>query len=340
MADSITLALDVMGGDHAPNAVLEGAVLALKRYPKLSFLLFGDEETIKPALIRFPLLKKASQLVHTSEKIANTEKPTLALRRKNTSLRLAVQAVADKKAAGIISSGNTGAYMALAKIMLGTIPGILRPAIATSFPTQVGSSVMLDMGANIQCDAEHLVQFAVMGSVYAQEVLHKERPTVGLLNVGSEEVKGHATLQQAAALLREMQDVVQFEGYIEGDDITGGKVDVVVTDGFTGNICIKTAEGMSRMIYRFYKNSMKHSISAKLGFLLSIPALKKIKAQLDPVRYNGAMFIGLNGVAIKSHGGANAKAFANAISVATQMISHDFNHHIEEDLKKIQEIVA
>jgi glycerol-3-phosphate acyltransferase PlsX len=247
----ITIALDAMGGDQAPRMVLKGADKSLKRYPQAHFLLFGDEAKIAPLLAKMPRLAARAQVQHTNEFITNEAKPSIALRTgRRSSMRLAIDAVADGRADGIVSAGNTGALMAMAKFALKMLPGIDRPAIASFFPTQRGESVMLDLGANIECDADNLVQFALMGDAFARSVLGLTQPTIGLLNVGSEDLKGHDAVRGAASQLRAESSPVKFYGFIEGNDIAAGTVDVIVTDGFTGNVALKTAEGTARLSVR------------------------------------------------------------------------------------------
>jgi len=232
-----------------------------------------------------------------------------------------------------VSAGNTGALMAMAKFVLKTLPGIDRPAIASFFPTLRGESVMLDLGANLSCDADNLVQFAVMGNVFARTVLGILKPSIGLLNVGSEEVKGHEAVREAYAILRATNLPGDFRGFVEGDDIARGTVDVIVTDGFTGNVALKTVEGTARLYAEFLKRSFKSSIIARIGYLLARPALNALRVRTDPRRYNGAIFLGLNGVAVKSHGGTDSLGFANAISVAVDMVT-------QKSLEKIREEFA
>src|SRR5579862_5511519 len=314
-----------MGGDRAPAMVLRGASIALERHPAAHFLLFGDEAQIAPLLAKLPRLAQAATLHHTEEAVADDAKPSNALRGgRRTSMRLAIDAVADGRAGCVVSAGNTGALMAIAKFVLKTLPGIDRPAIATLFPTRRGESVMLDLGANIECDAENLVQFALMGDAFARTVLGLTQPTVGLLNVGSEDLKGNDAVRAAAAKLRTGGMPVKFHGFIEGNDIAGGTVDVVVTDGFTGNIALKTAEGTARMFGEFMRAAFKHSVLARIGYLFAVDALKKMRERMDPRRYNGAMLLGLNGIVVKSHGGADALGFANAIGVAVDMKLNGF----------------
>src|SRR4051812_49412518 len=236
-----------MGGDHAPEMVVAGADMARLRCPEIDYLFFGDEQRIKPLLANLPDLERISTIHHTSDAVSNDAKPSVALRGgRNSSMRLAIDAVAQGKAACVVSAGNTGALMAMAKFVLKTLPGIDRPAIASFFPTLKGESVMLDLGANVECDADNLVQFAVMGDVFARTVLGLQQPTVGLLNVGSEELKGHEAVRAASARLRGAGSPIHFYGFIEGNDIAAGTVDVIVTDGFTGNVAIKTAEGTAK----------------------------------------------------------------------------------------------
>jgi glycerol-3-phosphate acyltransferase PlsX len=335
----ITIALDVMGGDQAPRMVLKGAERSLKRYPQVHFLLFGDEAKITPLLAKMPRLIARAQIQHTNEFVTNEAKPSIALRTgRRSSMRLAIDAVADGRADGIVSAGNTGALMAMAKFALKMLPGIDRPAIASFFPTQRGESVMLDLGANIECDADNLVQFALMGDAFARSVLGLTQPTIGLLNVGSEDLKGHDAVRAAATHLRAESSPVKFYGFIEGNDIAAGTVDVIVTDGFTGNVALKTAEGTARLFSEFLRAAFKHSLLARIGYLFAADALKKMRERMDPRRYNGAMLLGLNGIAVKSHGGADALGFANAIGVAVDMKLNGFVDQIRDELARLKAI--
>jgi glycerol-3-phosphate acyltransferase PlsX len=335
----ITIALDVMGGDQAPRMVLKGAEKSLKRYPQAHFLLFGDEAKIKPLLAKMPRLTGRSQVHHTDEFVTNEAKPSVALRTgRRSSMRLAIDAVADGRADGIVSAGNTGALMAMAKFALKMLPGIDRPAIASFFPTRRGESVMLDLGANIECDGDNLVQFALMGDAFARSVLGLAQPTVGLLNVGSEDLKGNDAVRAAATKLRMENSPVKFHGFIEGNDIAAGTVDVIVTDGFTGNVALKTAEGTARLFSEFLRAAFKHSLLARIGYLLAADALKKMRERMDPRRYNGAMLLGLNGIAVKSHGGADALGFANAIGVAVDMTVNGFLAQIRDEIARLNAI--
>ena len=320
MSSPLVIALDAMGGDLGPRAVIPGAALALKSNPDLCFLIFGDEAQIRPVLQDYPALEKASVLHHTDKFISAHEKPAQALRGgRQSSMRLAIDSVADKRAACVVSGGNTGALMATAKMVLKCLPGVDRPAIASLLPTMTHEIVMLDLGANLECDAQQLVQFAILGSVYARVVRGHEQPSVGLLNIGSEDVKGHDELREAARILQQISFPGKYAGFIEGNDIPMGKVDVVVTDGFTGNVALKTAEGVSKLISTMLKSALKETLISKLGAFLAMGSLKKLKSQMDPRLYNGGMFLGLDGVCVKSHGGMDAVGFANAIEHAAEI---------------------
>jgi len=332
----LTIALDAMGGDNAPKVVVKGVALARIRHPQVRYLLFGDERRVAPLIRRKPKLRKIISLVHTETVVPGDMKPSLALRQgRASSMWASIEAVHDGRAAAVVSAGNTGALMAMAKTILGTLPGIDRPAIAAYFPTLRGESVMLDLGANVECDANNLVQFAVMGEVFARTVLGLQQPTIGLLNVGEEPVKGRDAVKAASAILRDSRLPIRFEGFVEGDDIAAGSVDVVVTDGFTGNIALKTAEGTAHLLREFVRQAFKSSLLAKLGFVLARRALKKMHVRTDPRRYNGAMFLGLNGIAVKSHGSTDALGFANAIDVAIDLAAGGFNDRIKEEFGRL-----
>ena len=332
---SLVIALDAMGGDNAPGIVVDGAALAKARYPEVKFIFCGDEVKLAPMIAKHSKLKACSEIRHTPDVIPSDMKPSLALRQgRHSSMRLALNAVSDGEACSVVSAGNTGALMATAKFVLRMLPGIDRPAIATLLPTQSGETVMLDLGANIECDAENLVQFALMGSIFCSAVLGREAPTIGLLNIGTEELKGHDEIRIAASILRERPIPGRFIGFIEGNDILAGATDVVVTDGFSGNIALKSIEGTAHLYSFFLKQALKSSLLAKIGYLLSLGAFRRLKKRVDPRRYNGAMFLGLQGVCVKSHGGTDAMGFANAIGVAHDLISHGFNERIAEELAK------
>ncbi len=336
MTPSVTIALDAMGGDNAPGVVIQGADAARIRYPDLSFVLVGDEAKLSPLMLRYPELVAISEIRHSETVVGADDKPSVALRQgRQSSMRLAIEAVKAGDASGVVSAGNTGALMAMSKFVLKTLEGIHRPAIASIFPTMRGQTVMLDLGANIDCTVENLVQFAVMGEVFARHVLGLAQPTIGILNVGAEGLKGNEAVKQASAILQESPLPIKFHGFVEGDDIGAGVVDVIVTDGFTGNIALKMAEGTAHMLTRFLKEALTSSLLARLGTFLMWPALNTFRRRIDPRRYNGAMFVGLNGICIKSHGGTDELGFANAIEVAADLIRRDFNERIKEDLERL-----
>jgi phosphate acyltransferase len=325
-----------MGGDNAPDMVVVGADMARERYPNVKFILFGDEARIAPLLEKRTALKPVATIRHTEDFIDNDMKPSAALRSgKNSSMRLAIDSVAAGEADCIVSAGNTGALMATAKLVLKMLPGIHRPAISSFLPTTRGETVMLDLGANLECDVENLVQFAIMGAIFARTVLGIPEPTIGLLNVGAEQAKGNDTLRAAAEVLRTTPIPGVFYGFVEGNDIPGGTVDVVVTDGFTGNIALKVAEGMGKLYSGFLTQTFSASLMARLGYLLARGAFTKLRARIDPRRYNGGMFLGLSGVCVKSHGGVDAFGFANAVGVAIDLVAQGFNDRIGEELQRL-----
>ena len=331
-----------MGGDRAPEVVITGAEQAHARFPHVRFLLFGDAARLEPLLARAPKLKPVAEIRHTADVVAADEKPSLALRRgRNSSMRLAIDAVASGEAGGVVSAGNTGALMATAKFVLKTLPGIDRPAITSFFPSERGEIVMLDLGANVECDADNLVQFAVMGANFAHSVLGRFRPTVGLLNVGVEEVKGHEALKTAAEKLRATPGLAfDFAGFVEGDDIGRGVVDVIVTDGFTGNIALKTAEGTARLVTGFVRTALSGSWAARLGYLLARRRLQAVRDRLDPRLYNGGVFLGLNGIVVKSHGGTDTVGFAAAIELAVDMVADRLTERITADFQRFLAVVS
>ena len=334
---TLSIALDAMGGDHAPQIVVAGADLARERQPGLRFLFFGDRAQVAPLLEARPQLAAVATLEHTAERVDPDARPAQVLRQgRHTSMRLAIDSVKDGRAGAAVSAGNTGALMALAKFVLKTLPGIERPAIASMMPSRESLTVFLDLGANAECDAENLVQFAVMGEVYARAVLGVAKPTVGLLNIGTEEVKGHDTIRRAAAMLRASGLPIEFRGFVEGTDLTSGKVDVIVTDGFTGNVALKVAEGTVSLYTQFLREAFKSSFMSRIGYGLARPALDLLKQRLDPRRYNGAMFLGLNGVVVKSHGNTDALGFANAIGVAVELVQQGTNERITAELRRLE----
>ncbi len=330
-----SLAIDAMGGDRAPDIIVEGLDVAAERHPLARFLLVGDEARLEPLLKRYKRAARACTIRHTADAITSELKPTAALRMRQSSMRLAIDAVASGEASGVVSAGNTGALLTLSKIVLKTLPGIDRPAMAAIGPSARGDVVMLDLGANVLCDTRNLVEFAVMGDVFARTVLGLTAPTIGLLNVGSEEMKGDEKLRNAAELLRMSHIGPQFHGFVEGHDIAAGTTDVIVTDGFTGNIALKTGEGALKLIGQLLRQVFSSGIAARIGYLLARPGLDRLREWLDPRRYNGAVMLGLSGVVVKSHGGTDALGFAHAVDVAMDMVVHRFNDRMREGLAKI-----
>ncbi|MBL4603872.1 MAG: phosphate acyltransferase PlsX [Emcibacteraceae bacterium] len=340
MTSELIISLDAMGGDHAPDIVIEGASIARERMPNLRFVIYGDETKIVPLLTRFPNLKSCCEVFHTDKVISADEKPSQALRRgRDSSMGKSIQAVKDGKANAAVLAGNTGAQMALAKFILRTMPGIDRPALASIIPTSRGESIMLDLGANVECDENNLVQFAIMGAAFARTVLGVSKPTVAILNVGVEGLKGSNAIQEADRMLREANIPMDYKGFTEGHGLGSGEVDVVVTDGFTGNIALKTAEGTAKMIANLLKRSLNESLVSKLGALFASSSLLALKNHLDPNNHNGAVFMGLNGLVIKSHGGASASGFASAIGVAYDMAENDLAGKITRDLTNFNSTV-
>ncbi len=325
-----------MGGDAAPAIVMDGIAEARIRYPHVRYLVYGRKDDIQPYLDQNETLRDCCEVRHTDDVVTGDQKVSQAIRQgRESSMWKAIAAVKEGEAHGVVSAGNTGALMAMAKLNLRTLPGIDRPAICSLFPNMSGETAMLDLGANAQCDVRNLVEFAVMGACFTRSITGLEKPRVGLLNIGSEDLKGTDLLRDAAAVLRDADLELEFYGFIEGDDIAKGTVDVVVTDGFTGNVSLKTAEGTAKLYTQFLKAAFKSSLMAKLGFLLIKPVLKQVMTRTDPRRYNGALFVGLNGVAVKSHGGTDALGFANAIGVAVDMVDRELNTAIGEQITHV-----
>jgi glycerol-3-phosphate acyltransferase PlsX len=331
------IALDAMGGDFGPSVVIPAAALALRERPTLTFIFYGDEKKIQPLLDDHPTLKGCSSIHHTDKVVASDVKPSVALRTgKDSSMRLAIEAVKTGQAGAIVSAGNTGALMAMAKLALRCLPGIERPALASVMPTKNGSCVVLDLGANILCDADILMQFAIMGAVYARNVRGIEKPTVALLNVGSEEMKGNDQVREAAAMIADLEHFPGvFRGFVEGNDISLGTVDVVVTDGFTGNIALKVTEGVASLMKQFMKEAFTSSPFAMLGMMLASGAMKRLKVRMDPRNYNGGMFLGLDGVCVKSHGGMDEIGFRSAILMAANLVEQGFNKGVAAELQQL-----
>jgi phosphate acyltransferase len=318
MSNKVRIALDAMGGDHGPAVVVAGAELALARHPQCEFLFFGNSPLIAPLVDARPALSSVARVVHTEIAVRMEDKPSQALRygRWKSSMWLAIDAVKKGEADVTVSGGNTGALMAMSKFALKTLPGIDRPAIAALWPTLRGESIVLDLGASIGADAEHLVDLAVMGAATARILFGLARPTVGLLNIGVEEVKGLEPVREAGRILREEKlPDLDYVGFVEGDDIGRGKVDVVVTEGFAGNIALKTAEGTARQMAEYLRGAMTRSLGARIGYLFARSAFRQLKERMDPRRSNGGVFLGLNGIVIKSHGGTDAEGYAAAIGL-------------------------
>lgn len=329
----ITVAIDAMGGDHGPHVTVPAALQALKRNHEINVVLVGLADAIEAELRAHgaapgPRLR----IHHASEVVSMDESPQSALKnKKDSSMRVAINLVKTGEAAACVSAGNTGALMATARFVLKTLPGIDRPAIASALPSQSGQTYMLDLGANADCTPEHLLQFAVMGAMLVSCVEHKERPSVGLLNIGSEDIKGNEVVKQAAELLRASH--LNFYGNVEGNDIYKGTVDVVVCDGFVGNVALKTSEGLAQMMGRFLSDEFKRNMLTRLMALVALPVLQAFKRRLDPRRYNGASLLGLRGIVVKSHGGADSLAFMHAIDTAWQEARSGVLRRISEQLE-------
>src|SRR5579871_863588 len=335
MPHRVRIALDAMGGDHGASVVIPGAELSLTRDPDIEFILFGDQAVVENLLSARPKLKAVSRLVHTDVAVRMNAKPSQALRqgRWKSSMWLAIDAVKRGDADVAVSAGNTGALMAMAKFHLKTMAGVERPAIACLWPTLKGESVVLDVGATIGADAPHLVAMAVMGGGMARALLNRERPRVGLLNIGVEEVKGLEAVREAGRILREAPvREIEYVGFVEGDDIGKGTVDVVVTEGFAGNIALKTAEGTARQLGQLLKSAMTRTLLSRLGYLLARDAFRALSEKMDPRKANGGVFLGLNGIVIKSHGGIDAEGFAYAVDIGRDMVRENLLARIRQSL--------
>ena len=334
------IAVDAMGGDEGVRVMIEGAALARRMHADFNFLLVGDQARIERALDSHPGMRGASEILHCDDVISGDEQPSKAIRRaKTTSMGLAVNAVKDGAAGAAVSAGNTGALMAMSKIALRTMPGIDRPALAALMPTlEQHDVVMLDLGANTEADARNLVQFAVMGAAYARIVNGFESPKVRLLNIGTEEIKGTEALRDAAARLSDASELAMtFDGFVESDKINRGETHVVVTDGFSGNIALKAIEGSARFVTDLLRQAFTSSLRSKIGFLVSRPATELLRHHLDPNNHNGAVFLGLNGVVVKSHGSATAKGVAHAVAVAARLLQNKLTERIAQDLSALDE---
>src|SRR5580693_584798 len=337
MPQKVRIALDAMGGDVGATVVIPGAAVSLSRHPDTEFLLFGDRALIEPQLAQHPAMKAASHVFHTDVAVSMHDKPSQALRRgrKTSSMWLAIDAVKKGEAHVAVSAGNTGALAAMARFCLRMLPGIDRPALAAIWPTIRGDSVVLDLGATIGGDAHHLMALAVMGSAMASVLFGLERPTVGLLNIGVEEIKGREEIREAAELLRAMNlPQLEYIGFVEGDGIGKGAADVIVTEGFSGNIALKAAEGTARQISEYLREALSRRFLSKLGYLLARPAFRALRDKLDPSKSNGGVLLGLNGVVVKSHGGTDADGFAYAVDVGYEMARYDLLNKINQMLQR------
>jgi len=341
MSDTNIISLDAMGGDFGAPIVIEGASIALERRPHLSFVLYGDEAIVAEQLEKFPKLKAKSRVEHCDVHVAMDDKPSKALRagRWKSGMWRAIEAVKNDEAAVCISAGNTGALMAMARFCLRTMPGIDRPAMAALWPTMKGESVVLDVGANVGATSDQLIDFALMGSAMARALYELERPTVGLLNIGVEEVKGQEDVREAGQMLRAADfQSLNYHGFVEGDDLGKGTVDVVVTEGFSGNIALKTAEGTAKQIGSYLRSAMSRTVMAKIGYFFARNAFQQLREKMDPRKVNGAVFLGLNGVVIKSHGGTDPEGYAAAIEMGHDMVANEIMRKISVDLQDFQEI--
>lgn len=337
MPGNVRIAIDAMGGDHGASVLLPGAEISLMRHPDIEYLLFGDRAVLEPLLDGLPRLKARSKLIHTDISIRMDDKPSQALRygRWKSSMWLAIDAVKKHEADVVVSAGNTGALMAMARFNLKMIEGIERPAIAALWPTVKGESVVLDLGASIGADEAHLINLATMGSAMARVLFDVEKPTVGLLNIGVEEVKGLEPVREAGRILREGNfPFFEYFGFVEGSDIGKGVVDVVVTEGFAGNIALKTAEGTARQFAQYLRSAMSRTWSARLGYFLARKAFQTLRDKMDPRKSNGGVFLGLNGVVIKSHGGTDAEGFAAAVDMGYDMVRYELLAKIGQSMAR------
>ena len=334
-SEEVIIALDGMGGDLAPGSVIEGAYLASKKLLNIKFNIYGNKNKILPILKKKKEILNLVNFRHTKDVITNDTKPTDALKKSKrmSSMFQAINSVHKGESQAVVSGGNTGALMAISIVLLKTIKGIDRPAIASMFPTIKSETVMLDLGANINCSLKNILDFVILGKTFAKTVLGLKKPKIGILNVGSEGLKGNELVRLAYLKLSKNISDVDFYGFVEGNDISKGIVNVIVTDGFTGNIALKTAEGTAKLYTNFLESSFKDNLLSKIIFLIASPILKSLLDRVDPSKYNGAMLLGLNGIVVKSHGGSKAEGFANAISVAYDLCVNDFNQKIIVDIK-------
>ncbi len=333
--NNLVISIDAMGGDNSPRVVIDGLAIAAKKNPDAKFLLFGDDAKIFPILNEYPALKKVCEVRHSPEMVHNEDKPSQVIRNRNTSMYMAIDAVRKGEAQAIVSAGNTGALMAISKLVLKTIQKIHRPAIVSIMPHRTGRYVMLDLGANTECSAINLAEFAIMGDILARHALGIEKPRVALLNIGAEEMKGKEEIHQAAHMIKNSKMHLNFRGYIEPHEIPNGVADVIISDGFTGNIALKSIEGTAKLVVRLIKDSIKHSFLAKLGLPFMLGVMLRIKKTMDPRLYNGAMFVGLNGLSVKSHGGTDALGFSVAVNNALTLVRQNFVATIRAEVEKV-----
>ena len=333
--EKLVISIDAMGGDNSPKVVIEGLSLVHKKNPDIHFLLYGDETKILKEMSKFPALKDACEIFHTEEFVTNDDKPSHVIRNRATSMYQAIDAVKQGKAQAVVSAGNTGALMAISKMVLKTIQKIHRPAIVSIMPHEQGRYVMLDLGANTECDGINLAEFCIMGNIYAKCALNLKEPRVALMNIGAEEMKGKDEIHAAAHILKNSHLNLNFIGYIEPHEIPHNKADVIVADGFSGNIALKSVEGTCYLIMKLIKNSIKTSLLAKIGIPFFYGVFKKLKKTMDPRLYNGAMLVGLNGLSVKSHGGTDAFGFSVAVENAAKLVANDFIGSIRRELENI-----
>jgi phosphate acyltransferase len=340
LTQPLVISIDAMGGDHGPPVVIPAVVRAISALPQdVRFLLHGDETVIMAGLAKHPDVARRVEVRHAERVIAMDEKPAQALRRgKGTSMWGAVEAVREGQAVAAVSAGNTGALVAISRLILRMIGDLERPALVASIPTPRGVTTFLDVGANIDCDAERLVEFAIMGEAYHRAAHGVPKPTVGLLNVGSEDMKGHEDVREANCVLRDGKIDLDYRGFVEGDDITRGSVDVIVTDGFTGNVAMKAMEGASRFIFAELRSALSSGLLANLGFVLARPALLKFRERMTPIP--AAPLLGVNGIVVKCHGSASDRDFAQAIRLAVDLARSDFSAEIERNMRRLPDALA
>lgn len=338
MSKNITLAIDGMGGDNAPKAVIDGLNRVRRKLSNVNFHVFGDKNKLTPLITRHPRLYDIVKIIHTPDEIAPDAKVSEALRKgKNSSMAKAINHVKNKKAAGVVSAGNTAALVGISLINLRPIEGVKRPALTTMLPTKKGFSVMLDFGATAECDEQNLFEFAIMGSLYHKIILNeKEKPTLGILNIGSEQTKGKEYLRKTYDIFTEKASDLPFDfkGFIEGNDITQGTTDIIVTDGFSGNIALKSIEGTAKLFKHIIKDGIKNSLLAQIGLFTFFPLFRNLKKRIDPRNYSGAILSGVNGIVVKSHGSSDYIAFSNAVMYAYNLAQNNYNNIITKEIKK------